>query len=68
MDTLNHGQASLPSTASDQASATSRIVGALLALALGLSIISAVGFMQGPNAVVHNAAHDTRHAFAFPCH
>jgi len=72
MDTLNHGQASLPSTASDQVSdrvsASSRIVGAMLAMALGISIISAVGFLQGPNAAVHNAAHDTRHAFAFPCH
>jgi len=68
MDTLNHGQTSLTPIASDQASASSRIAGAMLALVLGISIISAVGFLQGPNAAVHNAAHDTRHAFAFPCH
>lgn len=72
MDSPNQGQASLPATANapaiGQTSASSRIAGAMLALALGISIISAVGFLQGPNAVLHNAAHDTRHAFAFPCH
>lgn len=41
------------------------VVGAAL---LGLTILFAVGFMQGQADVVHNAAHDTRHSFAFPCH
>lgn len=41
------------------------VVGAVL---LGLTILFAVGFMQGQADVVHNAAHDTRHSFAFPCH
>jgi cobalt transporter subunit CbtB len=36
------------------------------ALAFGLMIIFAVGFM--PVEAAHNAAHDTRHALAFPCH
>ena len=36
------------------------------ALAFGLIIIFAVGFM--PVEAAHNAAHDTRHALAFPCH
>lgn len=35
---------------------------------LGLVIIYGVGFAQGKANVVHNAAHDTRHAMAFPCH
>ncbi len=39
---------------------------ALTAAALGLLIVWAVGF--SPVGAVHNAAHDTRHAFAFPCH
>jgi cobalt transporter subunit CbtB len=39
---------------------------ALAAAALGLLIVWAVGF--SPVGAVHNAAHDTRHAFAFPCH
>ena len=67
MDTLNHSQAALADQVSNT-SVASRITGAVMALALGISIISAVGFLQGPSAAVHNAAHDTRHAFAFPCH
>jgi cobalt transporter subunit CbtB len=31
---------------------------------LGVAMLFAVGFMD----VAHNAAHDTRHAIAFPCH
>ncbi len=34
------------------------LLGAFLLFGTGLSTISAV----------HNAAHDARHAFAFPCH
>jgi cobalt transporter subunit CbtB len=34
------------------------------ALILGVAMLFAVGFMD----VAHNAAHDTRHAIAFPCH
>ena len=33
---------------------------------LGAVILFAVGF--APINVVHNAAHDTRHVHAFPCH
>ncbi|OUS31217.1 cobalt transporter subunit [Gammaproteobacteria bacterium 45_16_T64] len=36
------------------------------ALALGAALLFAVGF--APMDVAHNAAHDARHAFAFPCH
>jgi len=39
---------------------------AILAAALGLVIVFAAGF--APSQAVHNAAHDTRHTFAFPCH
>ena len=35
------------------------------ALLFGVIIIFAVGFL--PTAAAHNAAHDTRHALAFPC-
>jgi len=38
----------------------------LSALLFGASIIFVVGFL--PTAAAHNAAHDTRHALAFPCH
>ena len=39
---------------------------AILAIALGIFILYGVGFAQPQ--LVHDAAHDTRHAFAFPCH
>ena len=39
---------------------------ALMAIVFGAFIIYGVGF-AGP-ATIHNAAHDVRHAFAFPCH
>lgn len=37
-----------------------------LAALLGFFVITMVGF-AGPD-VLHNAAHDTRHGAAFPCH
>jgi cobalt transporter subunit CbtB len=39
---------------------------AVLAMLLGAFILYGVGF-AGPTAI-HNAAHDVRHAFTFPCH
>ncbi len=54
-----------------QTSASSVSLRLRLAVALGLAgigLLSLVGFAQGTNSVVHNAAHDTRHAFTFPCH
>lgn len=42
-----------------------KVVGAVALLA-GLACIFFVGF--APMAAVHNAAHDTRHGAAFPCH
>ena len=36
------------------------------AIAVGAALLLAVGF--APMDVAHNAAHDARHAFAFPCH
>ena len=43
-----------------------RKLAALLAAALGLVIVFAAGL--APSEAVHNAAHDTRHSFSFPCH
>lgn len=39
---------------------------ALLALLLGMFLIVGAGFASLP--ALHNAAHDARHSFAFPCH
>jgi cobalt transporter subunit CbtB len=54
--------ADLPATAAD----SSVIAQAVLAMALGLFIVGVVGFSH--ISAVHNAAHDVRHANAFPCH
>ena len=39
---------------------------AVLTLAFGILVVLAAGFAQ-PSAI-HNATHDTRHAFGLPCH
>ncbi len=44
----------------------SRIAPAALALLIGAFMIVGVGFAQ--SSTIHNAAHDVRHSFAFPCH
>ena len=45
---------------------TARITAAVIAGLLGAFILFGVGFAQ--SSVLHNAAHDTRHTMAFPCH
>jgi cobalt transporter subunit CbtB len=44
----------------------STAVAALLAALLGLFLLWGVGFSH--LSAFHNAAHDTRHSNAFPCH
>ncbi len=39
---------------------------ALLALLLGVFLVLGTGFAHSDT--IHNAAHDSRHSFAFPCH
>ena len=39
---------------------------AVLALMLGIFVVMGAGFAH--SSTIHNAAHDARHAFAFPCH
>ena len=55
-----------PSAPVRAAHKTVAVVPALVAIALGVFILFGTGFIQ-PDAL-HNAAHDARHAFAFPCH
>lgn len=57
---------SIRSRAVADARLTDRITAALTAALLGGFILFGVGFST--ISVVHNAAHDTRHSFAFPCH
>jgi cobalt transporter subunit CbtB len=39
---------------------------AVFAILLGAVLVYGVGFASP--LTIHNAAHDARHAFAFPCH
>jgi cobalt transporter subunit CbtB len=51
----------------DIAGARSTIVlAAAVSLTLGVFVLFGVGFAQPQ--LLHNAAHDARHAFTFPCH
>lgn len=45
---------------------TSSLAQTIGALVFGAAVLFAVGF--APMEVAHNAAHDTRHTLAFPCH
>jgi cobalt transporter subunit CbtB len=43
-----------------------RLVAATAAILMGVFLVVGVGFAS-PDTI-HNAAHDSRHSFAFPCH
>ncbi len=43
-----------------------RMAAGVVAGVLGFFMVMGVGFAQPME--IHNAAHDTRHAFTFPCH
>lgn len=43
-----------------------RLAAGAVALLLGTFMLIGVGFANAE--VLHNAAHDTRHALTFPCH
>ncbi len=49
-----------------QVSASQALGAATAAVLLGLFILFGVGFAGA--STIHNAAHDSRHSFAFPCH
>ncbi len=51
----------------DKVSSERITLGAVM-LFVGALLIFAVGFAQGAGGILHNAAHDTRHAVTIPCH
>lgn len=55
-------QASAPAVSATRSAAWP----ALAAMILGLGIVFVAGFVQ--SEAIHNATHDTRHAFGLPCH
>ncbi len=66
---MNQHTVSLPTCHSSATRAGARsasLRAALAAAVLGLAIVWTVGF--APLSALHNAAHDTRHSAAFPCH
>jgi cobalt transporter subunit CbtB len=62
--------ATLPASAATRYEALGRrasaVVQAVAAMLLGALVIGVAGFSHLD--VMHNAAHDTRHANGFPCH
>ena len=42
------------------------VMPAVLAIVFGVFLIIGTGFAD--SKTLHNAAHDSRHSFAFPCH
>ena len=56
----------LAASAKAAPSATAVLLPAVLAILLGAVLVWGVGFASP--MTIHNAAHDARHGFAFPCH
>ena len=59
-------QVNIKAADSKTVSLYSRLTSAAVAALLGSFILIGVGFAHSD--VIHNAAHDSRHSFAFPCH
>ncbi len=62
--TLSGSESQSPS--SDASQIRRLVVQSFACLGFGLIMLFAVGF--APVDVAHNAAHDSRHSAAFPCH
>ncbi|MEZ2408279.1 cobalt transporter subunit CbtB [Bosea sp. OAE752] len=54
------------SVSTSQISVSERAKAVAAALIVGIALVYTTGFAASTN--VHNAAHDTRHGLAFPCH
>ncbi len=59
-------QTTTPQELSAPAALGARVTAAVLAALFGVLLLYGVGF-AAPD-ILHNAAHDGRHAFSFPCH
>jgi cobalt transporter subunit CbtB len=57
---------SISASALSSAAEQVRTAPALVAILLGTFLVLGVGFAHSDT--LHNAAHDSRHSFAFPCH
>jgi len=48
------------------AASSSKVMPAVVALLFGAFLVIGIGFAHSD--IIHNAAHDSRHSFSFPCH
>ncbi|NKB21710.1 MAG: cobalt transporter [Alphaproteobacteria bacterium] len=48
------------------AASSRKVMPAVVAMLFGAFLVIGVGFAHSDT--IHNAAHDSRHSFAFPCH
>lgn len=63
---MSNETSSRRTAAPSAANVTTRALPIALAALLGVFLVAGTGFAH--TEAVHNAAHDTRHALAFPCH
>lgn len=63
---MSHDARTAKASLTEALAPSRRLVPALAALVLGSFLVLGAGFAQID--AVHNAAHDSRHSFAFPCH
>lgn len=54
------------SVSTTQTSVSERVKAVTAALIVGIALVYTTGFAASTD--IHNAAHDTRHGLAFPCH
>lgn len=66
MSISTHRQTSSTTTTAVTATRSQRLGAAVSAMFLGAFLVYFAGFSHID--AVHNAAHDTRHSAAFPCH
>lgn len=63
---VSEAQVSQAKVLEQPASTDMSLVSIFGAIALGMALLFAAGFAQA--TVMHDTAHDQRHAMAFPCH
>lgn len=61
-----HGMITTPAGTLSGSGIRSEVIGTVSALIFGMFIVFTVGFAGA--SVLHEAAHNTRHSIAFPCH
>jgi cobalt transporter subunit CbtB len=59
-------RSAVATAARPEAARATVLLSAAAAALIGLFLVYGAGFAQMD--ALHNAAHDSRHAFAFPCH